>query len=49
MGDTQCGLCNEKGTARSMKLCPDCMQYVCENCYDAQSGRCRRCGSREFD
>ena len=49
MGETQCGACGERGASRGMSLCPECMQYVCDSCYDRAQGRCMRCGSREYD
>lgn len=49
MGEAQCGICSGKGASRSMALCPECMQYVCENCFNAEQGCCIRCGSREYD
>ncbi len=49
MGETQCGICNEKSVSRSMSLCPECMLVVCDHCFDVRRGRCLRCAARETD
>lgn len=42
-----CKDCNRVSDSRSMRNCPRCNAYVCQQCLDENNGVCSACAAEE--
>ena len=40
MSRVSCCVCGRDGDSRSMRVCPECSSYVCDDCYDEHRYEC---------
>ncbi len=43
MANATCAACNGVYDTRSMRACPNCMEYLCVQCGDEHMGHCPQC------
>lgn len=47
MANAACTVCRDVHDTRSMRACPQCMEYVCAHCAQQHGGFCPSCDTEE--